>query len=114
MAIDYQIKDEKFQYNINREAAKSSALSSGKIEKYKYLTCKEILPSNQNQIIEQAKFTYSFLRKTFKKETKTIEDQRKNQISAIKNHGKQIIDSNVVDKNDFSMILVFQFESHEK
>ena len=107
MTIDYQIKDEKVQYNINREAAKSSALSSGKIEKYKYLTCKEILPSNQKQITEQAKFTYSFLRKTFKKETKTIEDQRKNQISAIKNHGKQIIDSNVVDKNDFSMILVF-------
>ena len=40
MAIDYQIKDGKVQYNINREAAKLSALSSGKIEKYKYLTCK--------------------------------------------------------------------------
>ena len=54
MAIDYQIKNEKVQYSINREAEKLSALSSGKIEKYKYLTCKEILPSNQKQIIEHS------------------------------------------------------------
>ena len=44
---------------MNREAAKISALSSGKIDKYEYLTGGEILPSNQQQIIEQAKFTYS-------------------------------------------------------
>ena len=44
---------------INRETAKISALSSGKIHKYEYLTGKDILPSNQQQIIEQAKFTYS-------------------------------------------------------
>ena len=37
MAIDDKIKDEKLQYNINREAAKISALSSGKIDKYEYL-----------------------------------------------------------------------------
>ena len=49
----------KIQYDITREAAKISALSSGKIDKYKYLTFEEILPSNQQQIIEQAKFTYS-------------------------------------------------------
>ena len=41
------------------EAAKLSALSSGKIDKYEYLTDEEILPSNQQQIIQQAKFTYS-------------------------------------------------------
>ena len=58
MAIDDQIKDEKLKYDINREASKISALSSGKID-YEYLTCEEILPSNQNQMIEQAKFTYS-------------------------------------------------------
>ena len=34
MTIDDQIKDEKLQYDINREVAKISALSSGKIEKY--------------------------------------------------------------------------------
>ena len=56
MIIDDQIMDEKLQYDINREAAKISALSSGKINKYEYLTGEEILPSNQKQIIKQAKF----------------------------------------------------------
>ena len=78
MTIDDQIRDEKLQYDINREAAKISALSSGKIDKYEYLTGEEILPSNQKQIIEQAKFTYSSLGKAFEKQIKTIEDQGKN------------------------------------
>ena len=59
MTINDQIRDKKLQYDINREAAKISALSSGKIHKYEYLTGEDILPSNQQQIIEQAKFTYS-------------------------------------------------------
>ena len=54
------------QYDINREAAKISPLSSGKIDKYEYLTCEGILPSNQRQIIEQAKFAYSPLGKAIK------------------------------------------------
>ena len=58
MTLEHQIRDEKLQYDINREAAKVSALSSGKTDKYEYLTGEEILPSNQQQIIEQAKFTY--------------------------------------------------------
>ena len=57
MTIDDQIKDEKIQYGINREASKISALSSDKIDKYEYLTGEEILPLNQKQIIKQAKFT---------------------------------------------------------
>ena len=57
MTIDVQIRDEKLQYDINREVAKISALSSNKIGTYEYLTGKEMLPSNQKQIIEQAKFT---------------------------------------------------------
>ena len=44
MTINDQIKDEKIQYDINREDAKISALSSGKIHKYEYLTGEEILP----------------------------------------------------------------------
>ena len=44
MTIDDQIKDEKIKYNINREVAKISALLSGKINKYEYLTGEEILP----------------------------------------------------------------------
>ena len=83
MTINDQIRDEKLQYDINREAAKISALSSGKIHKYEYLTGEDILPSNQQQIIEQAKFSYSPLRKAFEKETKTIEDQGKKQVDAL-------------------------------
>ena len=84
MTINDQIKDEKLQYNINREAAKISALSSGKLHKYGYLTGEDILPSNQQQIIEQTKFTYSPLGKAFDKQIKTIEDQGKKQVDALK------------------------------
>ena len=93
MTIEDQIKDEKLQYDINREAAKISALSSGKIDKYEYLTGEEILPSNQQLIIEQAKFTYSPLGKAFEKQTKTIEDQGKKQVKAIQDN-KQLVNIN--------------------
>ena len=78
MTINDQIRDEKLPYDINREAAKILALSSGKIHKYEYLTGKDILPSNQQQLIEQSKFTYSLLGKVFEKQIKTIEDQGEN------------------------------------
>ena len=77
MTIDDQIRDEKLQYDINREAAKISALSSKKFNKYEYLTGEEILSSNQKQMMEQAKFIYSPLGKSFEKQTRTIEDQGK-------------------------------------
>ena len=67
MTIEDQIRDKKLQYDINREAEKISALSSGKIDKYEYLTGEEILPSTQQRIVEQAKFTYSSLAKAFEK-----------------------------------------------
>ena len=63
MTIDGRIKDEKSQYDINRRAAKISLSSSGKIDKYEYLTNEEILPSDQIIVIEKAKFTYSPLGK---------------------------------------------------
>ena len=69
MTIDDKIRDEKLQYDINGEATKISALSSGKIDKYEYLTGEEILLDNQRQIIKQAKFTYSPLGKAFEKQT---------------------------------------------
>ena len=51
----------RLRYDINRETAKILVLSSGKIDKYEYLTDEEILPSDQSIIIEQAKFTiFSF------------------------------------------------------
>ena len=55
MTINDQIRDEKLQYDINREAAKISPLPSGKTHKYEYLTGKDMLPSNQQQIVEQAR-----------------------------------------------------------
>ena len=57
--IDEKFRDEKLQYHINREVVKISALSSGKIDEYEYLTGEEILLFNQMQIIEQANFAYS-------------------------------------------------------
>ena len=83
MTFDDKIKDEKLQYDINREAAKISALLSRKIEKHEYLTGKEILPSDQSRIIEQTRFTYSPLNKEFEKQIKTIDEQ-----------GKQLVKSN--------------------
>ena len=83
MIINDQIRDEKLQYDINRKAAEISALSSGKIDKYEYLTGKDILPSNEQQIIEQAKFTYSPLGKAFEEQIKTIENQGEKQVKAL-------------------------------
>ena len=88
MTINDQIRDEKLQCDINGEAAKISAWSSGKSHKYEYLTGEEILPSNQQLIIGQAKFTYFPLEKAFKKQIKTIEDQWKKQIKAIQDQGQ--------------------------
>ena len=75
MTIEDQIRDEKLQYDINREAAKISALSSGKTDKYECLTGEEILPCNQQQILEQIRFTYSPLGKAFQEQIKTIKEQ---------------------------------------
>ena len=72
MTIDDKIKDEKLLYDINRETAQISALSSDKIDKYEYLTVEEILPSDQSRMIEQAKFIYSPLGKAFEKQIKRL------------------------------------------
>ena len=85
MTIEEKIRKEKLQSDINREAGKISALSSSKIHKQEYLTGEDILPSSNQQIIEQARFTYSPLGKAFEKQIKTIEDQGKKQVDALKN-----------------------------
>ena len=79
MTYDDKIRDGKLQYDINREAAKISASSSGKINKYEYLTGEEILPSNRRQITEQA------IGKAFEKQTKTIEGQGEKPVKAFVN-----------------------------
>ena len=78
MAIDKKIKDEKLHYNINRKAAKISALSPGKTDQWECLTGEEILPSNQRQIAEQAKFAYSPLGKAFKNKQNRLKNQEEN------------------------------------
>ena len=108
MTINDQIKDEKLQYDINREAPKISALSSGKLHKSEYLTGEDILPSNNQQIIEQARFTYSLLGKAFDKQIKTIEDQGKKQVDALNtlksdnNKELEIKDEDIVPKSAFA------------
>ena len=81
MTINDQIRDEKLQYDINRKAAKSSV----KFHKYEHLTGEDILPSNQQQVIEQARFTDSPLGKAFEKQIKTIEDKVQKQVDALIN-----------------------------
>ena len=84
MTIDNQIMDKKIQYDINREPAKISSLSSGKIDKYECLTDEKILPFDQSRIIEQANCTHSPLNKPFKWQMKTIEDQEIKQVEVLK------------------------------
>ena len=108
MTINDQIKDEKLQYDINREAAKISALSSGKTHKYEYLTGEDILPSSNQQIIEQARFIYSPLGKAFDKQIKTIEDQGKKQFDALNtlksdnNKELEIKNEDIITKSAFA------------
>ena len=78
MVIDDKNIDEKLQYDLSREATKMLPLSSGKIDKYEYLTAEGILPSNQRQIIEQAKFAHSLLGKAFKNKQKRLKLKEKN------------------------------------
>ena len=99
MTTEDKIKDEKLEYDVNREAAKISALSSGKIDKYEYLTGEEMLLSNKQQIIEQARFIHSPFGKVFEKQTKTVEDQGEKEIKAIQDNKRQLINNdNYKDK----------------
>ena len=109
MTINDQIKDEKLQYNINREAAKISALSSDKLHKYEYLTGKDMLPSIQQQIIEQTNFTYSPLGKAFDKQMKTIEDQGKKHVDAL----DTLKSDNKLEINDKDIIPEIAFANDE-
>ena len=70
MTIDDRIRDEKLQYDINREAAKMSVLSSDKIGIYEYLTGEEILPS------KICLFSFGKIKAT--------EDQGQKQVEALK------------------------------
>ena len=101
MTSNDKIRDEKLQYDINREAVKISALSLGKIHKYEYLTGEDILSSNQQQIIEPAKFAYSPLVKAFEKQIKIEEDQGQKQVEALNTlkSNNQLTSEDVIPKN---------------
>ena len=101
MAVNDQIRDEQLQYDINRVTTKISALSSSKTRKYEYLTGESILSSNQQQVIEQAKFTDSPLGKAFEKQIKRIEDQGKKQVDALNTlkSNRQLTSEDVLPKN---------------
>ena len=77
MATNYKVRDEKLQYDINKDAAKISALLLGKIDKNLYLTGEEIIPPDQRKVIEQAKFTYLPL-------GKALEEKKQLKINEIK------------------------------
>ena len=105
MTINDQIRDEKLQYDHNREAAKISALSSDKIHKYEHLSGEDIIPSNQQQITKQGKLIYSPLGKAFKKQIKTTEDQGEKQIKAIRDQGQtKTIEIHSYDSEDTPFI----------
>ena len=96
---DNQIKHEKLQYHINREAAEISALSSGSILRANKYCLLQNNNAFQSRIIKQAKFTYSSLGKSFEKQKKTIEDQEEKQIKALEEHEKRLVESNWLIKN---------------
>ena len=79
MTIDHQIRDEELQYDINREAAKISALSSVKL-----ISMSIFLAKKYFHLFKQAKFTDSPLEKIFWKTSKTTEDQGKKQVDILK------------------------------
>ena len=95
MTINDQIRDEKLQHDINREAAKISALSSGKIQVWvfhwwRYITIQSTTKNWTNKI-----YLFSFWKKK-----KTIEEQDQKQIDALENlkdQNKQLLN---VDVND--------------
>ena len=78
MTINDKIKDEKLQYDVNRQAGKISSVSSSKIDKYKYLTLEEILSFYKRRKMEQAMFTYSLLGKLWKNKQKLLKIKEKN------------------------------------
>ena len=83
MTIDDKIKNEKLQFNINRETAKISAFLSDKFGKYEYLNVEKPLPCDQSRLMEQSKFTYFLLGKAFEKQINIIEEKGKKQVEAL-------------------------------
>ena len=67
-----RLKMKNYNIALKKEAGETSALSSGKVDKYEYLTGEEIFPSNKGQIINQVLFSYSPLKKAFEKKSSLL------------------------------------------
>ena len=101
MTVHDKIRNEKLYFDINKEAAKILALSSGKIDGYEYLTGEEILHTDQSRMKEQAEFTYCPLGKALEKQTKTIEYQGRKQIDSITHQNERL--APLINKDDINL-----------
>ena len=98
--LDNKIKANQVQYDLDREVAKISALSSGESEKYEYLTSEDL--GYKPDVIQKAKLEYSPLGKVFNKRLdendkkegllksfKNIEGKNKAQLDEIEYQGEK-------------------------
>ena len=97
--LDDKIKANKAQHDLDRKETKISALSSGELEKYEYLTGEDL--GYKPYVIQKAKFEYSPLGKVFNKgldesdkkgllkRLKNIEGKNEQQLEAIKDQGER-------------------------
>ena len=81
------------QYDISIKAAKISALSSCKMDKYEYLAGIEILASNKRAVIEKVQLCSQLLKNKQKKKKK-MENQGDKQIKVTEGQRKQLFESN--------------------
>ena len=99
MTIDDKTRDEKLQYHINKETAKTSAVSSRQMDKYEHLVGEKILPSNQSQIIEYAKFTYCSFQEVSEKQKKKQVDE-----SIFQRHQLNYVIIDKLNKTNYKML----------
>ena len=105
--INKKIEQNKAQYDLDRQTAKISALSSGNVSKYEFLTSEDVLP--EKKLLEKAarikRFEYSPLGSELKKQTGIAKDQHKffkDQINANSNNrkdGVKIKDDEIISSN---------------
>ena len=92
-AIDNKIEQNKAQYNLDKQTAKISALSSGNVSKYELLTEKVVLP--KKDLLEKAaaikRFEYSLLGKELKRQTNVAEKQYQKFDNAFESNKKEEI-----------------------
>ena len=81
--LDKKIMQNEAQYDLDRKAAKISALSSNYLNKFEYLTGKDL--GLKPSTVEQAKFEYFPLGKVFTKKLEKEEDKKEGLLKRLKN-----------------------------